>query len=774
MLMLLPALLLSAQSFNHDWKLHPNFSSSNIGGIVDTQAKVYYLVSGTLYCYDKQSGTNLSITTADGLHDITPTALFQDFTTGTVAVVYNTGNIDLLRPNGEIANFSGIKDLVLTSSATKKINSINFAGGKAYVACSFGYVVFDTTTMGDVQSHIMYINLKSVNIVGSRILISYNNRIYYGSADKEYDAVGLMSYRTVSAVGEIKPVSDTVFLLATSTSVLVCEFTVGSTGSVSITPTTLVSDVTVNNIQNTPDGFLVNCKSNSCYYLIDSEATTATKVSGGSQLFSQAPDGDGTIWAIGATGVHPSTESTGELPNAVGITDHAMHLAYNPFDGRMYVSRGAINGWIYDTLGGTVEVYAYDGVSWANVTPTKSGGTKIQTQGGCYRMAFVPGKNEYYMAGWGAYGFHRIVNNAWKQTFVPANNSTSALKLWGGIPAFDSKGNLWIAQGSDTYSTFKSYDLPTFYYLTPEKLSKTTIANSDFVGVSTPKLGSPAFKRLLFTVGKNDTKVACGGDYGDKMVFWDSNDDLTTAHSRVLGSFVDRDNVTFTWTYCYGLNCDNEGNVWLGCNQGVIYCDPTEAFNPDFRISRVKLTDANGNVTGTLLDGIQVNCIGIDSSNRKWIGTNTEGVTVLSADNKTVLKQFSTTNSALPSNAIYDIKFHPTRNSMFILTSDGIAECFIDVAPASENYDHTYVFPDPVRPDFTGWIEIKNLMSDSHVTIKNMQGDVVGETTANGGRAIWDGCDNEGRRLPTGIYIVFASPDSETAPVEVARVKIIK
>lgn len=782
-MMLLPALMLSAQTFNYDWKLHPNFSSSGIQSIVDTKSKVYYLVSGCLYCYDKASAATSNLTTTGGMHDVTPIALYQDEATGMVAVVYNTANIDLIRPGGEIANFAAIKDLVLTSSVAKEVNDINFVGDKAYVACSFGYVVFNTATMSDIQSHILYTNVQSVTTVGNHFVLTYTNEsksyIYYGDAAKEYDVITSMTRATSSSstadpvAGKIKALSDDVFIMATAKTIRRGVFGVDESDNTTLTLTTLVSGLTVNDLQVTPTGLLVNCLSNSCYYTIEGDGTVATKVAGGAQMYSCAPDGDGTLWAIGANGLHQNGSSDYALPSAVGITIYAMHLAYDPVSGKMYVSRGADNGWIHTTTNGTIEVYAYDGLSWANATP-KNGTANIRNSGGgCYRMAFIPGKAEYYMAGRANLGLYRIVNDAWKQTFT-TGNANGALKLWGGIPEVDSKGNLWIVQGSDTYSSFKDKDYPTFYYITADNLAKETIANADIVGISSPKLGSVAFKRNIFTIGKDDIKVACGGDFGDKVVIWSSNDDLSTKDSRTSASFVDQDNVAFTWTYCYSLSHDNEGLVWLGCNQGAVYFDPTEAFGTDFHVNRVKLTDANGNVTGTLLDGIQVNCVASDAANRKWIGTNTEGVTVLSADNKTVIKQFSASNSPLPSNAIYDIKYHPGRNSMFILTSQGIAECFIDMAPASENYDNTYVFPDPVRPDYTGWIEIKNLMSNSLVTIKNAAGEVVGEVTAQGGRAIWDGCDADGVRLPTGVYTVFAAPDSETEPVKVGRVKIIK
>ena len=70
------------------------------------------------------------------------------------------------------------------------------------------------------------------------------------------------------------------------------------------------------------------------------------------------------------------------------------------------------------------------------------------------------------------------------------------------------------------------------------------------------------------------------------------------------------------------------------------------------------------------------------------------------------------------------------------------------------------VFPNPVRPEYNGEIAIKGLTRDAIVKITDVNGQLVFETTALGGQATWDGRDFNGRRVQTGVYLVFAVSNS--------------
>ncbi|MDE5968190.1 MAG: hypothetical protein K2G64_03700, partial [Muribaculaceae bacterium] len=83
-------------------------------------------------------------------------------------------------------------------------------------------------------------------------------------------------------------------------------------------------------------------------------------------------------------------------------------------------------------------------------------------------------------------------------------------------------------------------------------------------------------------------------------------------------------------------------------------------------------------------------------------------------------------------------------------------------APSAENLDDVYAYPNPVRPDYYGWIVVKNLMDNSVVKIADAAGNVIFNGVSEGGMISWDGCDLTGQRVKTGVYYVFASKSGES------------
>ena len=74
------------------------------------------------------------------------------------------------------------------------------------------------------------------------------------------------------------------------------------------------------------------------------------------------------------------------------------------------------------------------------------------------------------------------------------------------------------------------------------------------------------------------------------------------------------------------------------------------------------------------------------------------------------------------------------------------------------------MFPNPVRPGFSGAITLQGLAQDAIVKITDINGRLVWQTQANGGTAVWNGKDQDGRKVNGGIYLVFsATTDGEVA-----------
>jgi len=96
---------------------------------------------------------------------------------------------------------------------------------------------------------------------------------------------------------------------------------------------------------------------------------------------------------------------------------------------------------------------------------------------------------------------------------------------------------------------------------------------------------------------------------------------------------------------------------------------------------------------------------------------------------------------------------------VFFGTDKGIISYRGQATEGSDDFEKVYVFPNPVRENFSGDITITGLVRDVNVKITDISGNLVYETKALGGQAIWNGRNFRGDRVQTGVYLVFCTND---------------
>ena len=202
---------------------------------------------------------------------------------------------------------------------------------------------------------------------------------------------------------------------------------------------------------------------------------------------------------------------------------------------------------------------------------------------------------------------------------------------------------------------------------------------------------------------------------------------------------------------------DKDGNVWVGTQQGPLLLekDQIEASSPVFTQVKVPRNDGT-NYADYLLTGIGITSICIDGGGRKWFGTENNGVYLISEDNLTQIHHFTTDNSKLLSDHITSISVNNKTGEVFFGTERGLCSYISDAtSPASEmNEDDVYAYPNPVEPGYTGLITVVGLSYDADVKILTSSGRLVAQGRSNGGTFTWNGCDQQGRRVASGVYMV--------------------
>ena len=773
LLVVILSLVAQAQSGKGDWRVHPYYVGDNVKNIIDTDNKIYYLVGNDLYCFDKSTSSTESLNKRVALNDVLVTNIYYNYLKKYLVVTYLNSNIDVIASDGQITNLPDIKDAVLTG--LKGINDVTFSPGKMLVSTEFGLLVYDDASMTVIESRLFNTNFASAIEVGEWTVISRSGLVYAAKTNALRETVS--SYQQVSGITsssnvKLIPVSDNMFMVNSA-----AGLTTNTLGLSSNEPAALAKNVVFSNcatiVQPTPSGFVASFPADNLYVTTDAQGLNPESVTGVSELLSANPDGDGTLWALGANGIHQLGTTDYHKPNGIGIKVGAFYMVFNKPKNLVYLSTSSDNTHAEwgTKMNSVTQMFTFDGSQWTDVTPT---GLPGNGESANWQLAMDPMDPDTYVYPSRKYGVFKIVNDQYTYKYDATNSYFATSKFYKGACAFDSVGNLWVCYSSANASEPSQVNLSV---LPRAKYEAATCQKSDWIPVSVPATKQNYFKGSSFVVGKGDVKVYNGGGYKGSYVFWNQPDGLTgTPMIANFNSLQDVDGKSITWNNVYCMERDQNGLVWSGMNNGIVAFDPSRAFDDDFAVILPKVMRNDG--TGQndyLLDGLQVNCISVDAENRKWIGTESAGLYQVSAEGTKILKQFNTENSYLTSNTIYAVCCNTNTNSVYVLTANGFLEYMCDVAPSASSYDNVYVYPNPVRPDFTGLLTITNLMSNSYLKVTNAEGATIKQWHSDGGTATWDCCDQSGDRMPTGLYTVYASQqENDPNPRKVAEFLIIK
>ena len=223
----------------------------------------------------------------------------------------------------------------------------------------------------------------------------------------------------------------------------------------------------------------------------------------------------------------------------------------------------------------------------------------------------------------------------------------------------------------------------------------------------------------------------------------------------------------------YTITEDLDGEIWIGTDKGVAVFYYPELIFSGFNFDAQQILIQEGEYGQYLLGTERINCIKIDGANRKWVGTESSGLYLLSDDGLEQIHHFTTTNSPLFSNKIIDISINQLSGEVYIATDKGLISYRSDATIGEAQQEATYVFPNPVRENYQGNIAISQLVNNALVKITDINGVLVYETIANGGQANWNGKNFNNEKVGTGIYLVF-STDSNGLEKIVSKILFIK
>ena len=758
------SLLMQAQGTIGSWRSHMAYH--NATQCVAVEGKVYVVSDGSLYSYTPNDEWVECYNKTNLLSDQGIRYIAADEQSGTLVIIYNNANIDLIRPDGTVMN---ITDYAAKTTLDPMVNDIRIVKGNAYLATNFGLTVLNIERGEFTNTYTLGKVTHSCIEFGGYIYAATADGIFCGNL--EDNLLDTKNWVQINAIpyAQIEILGNELLALKDKESVYRINIVNGQS--------TLLCKGPISFMQNIEGRLFLGNKTNAYVY---SSLTNVQELVFDEPVNSITFDAKIYWCANGSQGLNGYTydKDKKHMVHAVGpiipnspIRNHCQYLHFVG-DERLLVAGGCLNYFDETFFDGTLMMY--EGGTW---TSFQEEGIAQQTGVYYKNMTSIvqdpKDENHHYASsfGQGIYEFrdfklvaHYNHKNSLLESVSSKPDKLTSIRVSRLL--YDKRGNLWItnADGAERVESPLKIMRPdgsmiNLYYKELEKL--------------------PTVTEVLFD--SHDRVWVVSMRYDVRLFCIDLNGTLeNTADDRIKTfneKFIDQDGQAAEVYYINDIAEDMNGNLWVLTDGGPYVLYNTErVFDDNYHFTKIKVPRNDGtNYADYLLDGVYTTCMVVDAANRKWIGTLNNGLYLIAEDGLETICHYTADNSALPSNTIESLALHPITGELYIGTDKGLVSYVSDARQAEERYEEekVYAYPNPVYPDYEGLITIVGLKANSNVKIINTAGSLIAEGTSLGGSFTWDGKTAYGARVSTGIYYVLGSDDEGNEGI-VTKVLFVK
>ncbi len=775
-----------AQKDAGSWKIYSRYTK--VSQMEQTPDKIYFVSGNSLYSYDKNTQENYTYSSLNKLTENKVNKIYYNNKGKYLVITYSTGNIDLLYDNGKVVNVPVLKDAVLTYSPD--VIDVSFNDNCIYFATKFGIVVYDESNHQVKTSGVYNKEISFITCVGDYVVVDQNHALYYIHKDGRFDSFdNFTNIASGNYFNDLQGISENKMLVYASNkniNLYTIDFELNKINATSLDATQSVTQL----IKGKDDYYFVS--SDSVIYSITSSGVKNTHSKLPGSLKSQTLsiwDNPNDIWAGDNNGIANYNIESGNADVVKDKTKPTSFTVDYPFyitsnaNGKVFVSNHGESKYINGFVGNTWWFSYVNTIDGDKIEDATSSGLEsvngaspnyLRKDGKPYssfNLVFDPEDPDTYYLSTYFDGIYKIKDG--KQVAHYHEKNSTLLAIYGCRVfslAFDKDNNLWCAN-----EVGKVGD-PCLHILPAEARKKETTTAEDWIPISLGEFKSERDIQLLICKKSNMIFISDGKwsgyvvAYDTKGTYADTSDDTY----YLWDYFVDQDGNIFDPYQYSSLVEDENGHVWVGTTNGVFeITDPSKATDPSMTVKRLKLKNESGTgYSGYLLDALTILSISVDENNNKWLATTSNGVYYVDENGEKIYNHFTSDNSMLPPGIAYSVYVHPMTKSVFMGTANGLVEYNPSSSLAKENYSDVYVYPNPVKPDYTGWITINGLMQNSNVKIVDANGNTCYTCVSQGGKVTWDGCDLNGNRVKAGVYSVYAS-QGEIAADETPVTKIM-
>ena len=375
-------------------------------------------------------------------------------------------------------------------------------------------------------------------------------------------------------------------------------------------------------------------------------------------------EGAYTWSAAGAQGIAKSGLGNTHHYKPDGPLDNNAYRMYYQ-GGKLYVvpgARWAVQSW------NPGQVSYFERGHWHHIT-----NDYIQSQIGARAFDFMniavkpDDPNMFYVTSYGT-GLYLFRNEIIQDHWMPENSglqpAAPTVPEWytrtdGAV--FDSLGNLWMMNCSGAVNELLCIRRPDGSWF---NLNATIDGARVFFDTPGEIIISHEGDRYKWLPScRNETGIVLLDDAGTPF---NTADDHSYRHK----TWVDQNGLKVEPEFIYCANQDRAGGLWVGTDNGPFYIPSVSDFIRGNACQRVRFLQEDGTF---LFDEERINCIVVDEQGRAWIGTQTQGIYVISPDRSSVeMHLLPSADNPMPSACILSIAINERTHTYYIGTGGGI------------------------------------------------------------------------------------------------------
>ena len=241
--------------------------------------------------------------------------------------------------------------------------------------------------------------------------------------------------------------------------------------------------------------------------------------------------------------------------------------------------------------------------------------------------------------------------------------------------------------------------------------------------------------------------------------------DPSTGQQRFLTD--DTDNGNLPSNRVNDMVFDIGSRLWVATTSGIVYFNSANSLLEPV-VNAIKPVFKNR----YLFNNLNVTALAVDGGGRIWMGTE-DGAWLFNSDITEQIYYFNEENSPLVNNYIEDLMIFQATGEVFFATPGGLVSFRTDASSPNRPEEKAKIFPNPVDPAYAGSVGISGITANASVKITDISGNLIFQTKANGSTASWDLLDQNGRRVASGIYLVFTAKEDGTESL-VGKIAVIR